>query len=117
MSTLEDFGVAARDVVRQLTTDRDGLIVCPECGRPIGGTKGSQQLVNPELVDADELEVEHFVTLGWRCEKHAYDVIIPKPCNGERARNYPAGWRGIRVRYADDLVRWVAVPEKEVVEL
>lgn len=112
--TLEDYGVAARDVVRQLTHDRDGLVVCPECGGPIGGTEGSQALVNPQLVDERELEIRNFITNGYRCDRHAYDVITPKPCSGESASNHPAGWVGVRVQYADELVRWVAVPEREV---
>lgn len=116
MSSLADYGVAARDVIRQFTTDRDGLVVCPEDGQPIGGTKGNQQLVNPNLVDVLELDVEHFITIGWRCDRHAYDVIVPRPCNGKQAQNFPDGWVGVRVRFADDLVRWVAVPEKEVHE-
>lgn len=113
--SLVEFGVAARDVIRQFSRDRDGLVICPECGQPIGGTEGSQRLLNPALVDDRDLEVNRFVTLGWRCDRHAYDVIVPKPCRGEQATNYPAGWIGVRVRYADDHVRWVALPEKEVV--
>lgn len=110
--SLADFGVAPRDVLRAPTRDRSGEVVCPECGCPLGGTKGSQRLTNPLLVD--RLSISVFVTLGYRCDRHAYDVIIPLRCGGPSAGNYPPGWVGIRVEFADEVVRWVAVPEKEV---
>lgn len=113
MSSLSAFGVMPRYVLRGPTRDREGRVVCPECGCPLGGTKGSQRLTNPLLVDG--IEIAAFVTLGYRCTRHAYDVIIPAPCKGESATNYPDGWRGVRVEFVDEVVRWVAVPEKEVV--
>lgn len=111
--SLADYGVAPRDVLRAPTRDHSGQVICPECGCPLGGTKGSQRLVNPLLVD--EIEIAVFVTLGYRCDRHPYDVIIPTQCKGKRAGNYPAGWVGVRVEFADGVVRWVAVPEKEVI--
>lgn len=110
--SLVDFGVAPRDVLRAPTRTHSGEVVCPECGCPLGGTKGNQRLNNPRLVD--DTEIGAFVTIGHRCDRHAYDVIIPVRCDGPTARNYPDGWQGVRVEFADGMVRWVAVPDKEV---
>lgn len=64
-------------VVRELTTDSDGVRICAECGHPVEKTKGSQRIVNPDLfyvrlaVAFDEL-----VTFGWKCDRHPYEIVL-----------------------------------------
>ena len=113
---LARFGVVPRTIVRAPARDHDGLVICPECGAPVGASKGTPRIARPDLLDEDLEEIVDgtLVTHGWACERHQYDVVLPSRCHGPEAPSFVDGWVGVELRFADDLVRWVATPEREV---
>lgn len=112
------WGVAAKTVLRERTTDSEGLLICPECGHPVGNSLGSHEVARPEVVDNDIADTigDVLITHGWACDRHpGYQVVCPTPVGSlsvERAVH--PGWVGVRVKMADGFVRTVATPEKEV---
>lgn len=108
------FGFLPPTVVRLPATDHKDLHICAECGRSVAESKGSHELVTVEIVDEVEPIGDRFVTHGWRCGRHQHDVIMSEHAGGSTAPAMGEGWTGVRVRFADQVVRHVPVPEKEV---
>ena len=115
-SGLARFGVVSRTVVRTPAHDRDRLVICPECGVPVGASRGSHTIIGPDLLDEDlgELVGRELVTLGWVCEQHQYDIVLPETCHGSEAPSFVSDWIGVELRFADEIVRWIATPAKEI---
>lgn len=112
--SLTDYGAVARSPVRRLATDNDGLKVCPECGRPVGGTRGTHELNIPETADPNHGDLPRTLhAFGYVCDHHPTDVILPLPTD-EQASNLPDGWTGIRLRFSDELARYVPVIAREL---
>ena len=110
-SGLERYGVIAPTVVRDYHQDGD-LINCAECGQPVNASKGTQTIHKPEIVE--DIDLQEIVTLGWSCDRHPSDVVLPQRCLDFDAPSFVDGWVGVRVRFADQVVRHVAVPAKEL---
>jgi len=115
------FGVTASTVLRERTTDREGYLICPECGHPIGDSAVGQEVAHPEIVSDHEPATDDgsLVIHGWECDRHSgYSVVCPTPV-GTQGAAYVVndGWTDVRVRMADGFVRTVAVPERELREL
>lgn len=120
-----DYGLQrySRTPVRAVAENTHGEPICSECGTPVGDSRGPQAVARPALVD-DELAARVGETLpvyGWRCTDHVEAVVLALPCdaNADRIGQYVArdavdGWTGVRLRCADQEVRWVAVPRREV---
>lgn len=117
---LARFGFTAQTVLREPVTDADDLRICPECGHPVGTTKGPQQVEHPEIVEGADPEVvgERLPTYGWVCERHnGYEVVMPLFVGADdsaAAHSLTDGWVTVRVRYADNSVRWIPAPAREV---
>ncbi len=104
-------------VVREPTRDRDKVHVCPSCGHPVGKSKGSQRIEKPDLVHVVlAAAFDELITFGWRCDRHPYDIVMPMRAGGSEARALVDGWTGVELRFADEHVRYVPVPEREVTE-
>jgi hypothetical protein len=114
------FGITARTVLREHTSDHDDLLVCPECGTPIGGSLQGHEVAHPEVVSEHEpaSDDDTLVVHGWKCDHHSgYSVVCPTPVGSrDAAEVVNPGWVGVQVRMADGFVRTVAVPAKEVRE-
>lgn len=108
MSTgLRRYGVEAPTVVRAPTTDGDGNASCPECGKLVGATRGTQRIAYPTILD--DLEADDLVVHGYRCERHPAWVVLPS-----RPSELPSGWRAVEIELADGRPRAVPVPAAEV---
>lgn len=114
------FGVAAKTVLREATTDHDNVRICPECGHPVGNSLRGHEVAHPEIVEgADPEEIgDSLVVYGWKCTRHSgYAVVMPTPVGSRTAAEaVRPGWVGVRVRMADGFVRTVAVPAREIGE-
>lgn len=110
--SLESFGVEAPDVVRAPVQDRhdDKIRACPECGRPVGDPT-TVRIAGPDVVD--DVEIGTLATRAYTCDGHAYDVVLPVTV-GRDAQGLGPNWTSIRIRYADDRIRRVAIPKTEV---
>lgn len=114
---LERFGVVPPTVVREPTRDTQNVPVCPECGHPVAKTKGTQRIEKPEFVHvALAAAFDELVTFGWQCDRHPYTIVLPMRVGGEDASAFVDGWTGVEIRFADEHVRHVATPEREVSE-
>ncbi|ELY97536.1 hypothetical protein C482_12974 [Natrialba chahannaoensis JCM 10990] len=114
---LRKFGVMAPTVVREPTRDRDNIPICPECGHPVPKTKGSQRIEKPDLVNVVlAASFDEIVTFGWCCDRHPYDIVLPMRAGGPEAGALIDGWTGVKLRFSDEHVRHVPVPEREVSE-
>jgi hypothetical protein len=121
------YGVVSKQVVRAPATGHDNsgtkMKICPECGHPVGATKGPQRIasisvvVDPEtmkrLADDDGLGDGELVTHGWKCKEHSYPVILPQTTDSD-AVGFVDGWTGVEIEFADGRTDYVPVPEKEV---
>jgi hypothetical protein len=99
--------------LRRPATDSEDLKICPECGRPVAETKGSQRVEWP-TVDSDQIDTEELVTHGWKCNRHTSRVVLPVIVTGPDARSFVDGWIGVRVEFADGSKHYIPVPEREV---
>lgn len=111
------YGVGAKTVLRERTSDHDDVLICPECGHPVGNSLGSHEVAHPEVVEgADPGAVgDVLVVHGWACERHSgYEVVMPTPVGHDAASAVCHGWVGVRVRMADGFVRTVATPAAEI---
>ena len=116
-SSLQQFGFMPPTVVHEPTQDQEGVHVCPECGYPVGKSKGSQRIEKPDLVHvALAAAFDELVTFGWCCDRHPYDIVIPARAGGSNANAMIDGWTGVELRFSDEHVRYVPVPEREVSE-
>lgn len=112
---LGKYGVVAPTVVRQPARNPDGTHICPECGHDITDSKETHPVVSPDFASRDlvrDFDGELYV-FGWRCTRHAYDVVTPVRCDGADASNLSSGWIGVRLAFADQRIRWVATPRRE----
>lgn len=115
-SGLGRYGVVPPTVVRSPARNPDGSVICPECGRDVTDSKQGHPIVGPDFVD-EELRREFdgdLLVFGWRCTCHQYDVVCPATCHGREADNLRDGWVGVRLVYADEQIRWVATPQREL---
>lgn len=116
---LGKFGVAAKTVLREAVTDADDLRICPECGHPVAQSKGPHEVAHPEIVEGADPEFvgDSLPVYGWKCDRHnGYEVVMPMKVGSDDAsaeRSLTDGWVTVRVRMADQFVRWVAAPAKE----
>jgi hypothetical protein len=114
-SGLGRFDVKPTPIVRSPARNPDGSVICPECGRDATDTKGTPRVRAPDLADRElRREIDELLTYGWICSRHQYDVVIPVECRGRDASNLQNGWVGVRLVFADETVRWVATPRKEI---
>lgn len=115
-SGLGRFDVTPAPVVRSPARNPDGSVICPECGEPVDENRGTHRVRSPDLADADLREQLHddLLVHGWICVRHQYDVVAPIECRGREAANLSDGWVGIRLVFADEQVRWVATPRREL---
>jgi len=114
-SGLGRFDVMPAPVVRTPARNPDGSVICPECGQDVTGSKGTPRIRDPNLDDRELCEqIDELLTHGWLCSRHEYDVVIPVECQGQNASNLQDGWIGVRLVFADDTVRWVPTPQKEI---
>ena len=110
------YGVRPRTVLRTPTRNREGDVICPECGIPIHDSKGShlistKVLVNSELAHVAGNEVP---THGWVCERHVYPLVVPFSIGDHDASAFVDGWIGLRAQFADEEIRYIPVPAREV---
>lgn len=115
-SGLGRFDITPAAVVRKPARNPDGSVICPECGKSVTDKRGTHHIRRPDIADRglrEQLE-EPLLVHGWLCVRHQYDVIIPVNCRGQEASNLPKGWVGVRLVFADGLVRWVATPKREL---
>ena len=90
-------------------------MICPECGQDVTASKTTPRIRDPDLDDRELREqIDELLTYGWLCTRHEYDVVIPVECQGQKASNLQDGWIGVRLVFADDTVRWVPTPQKEI---
>ena len=116
-SGLQQFGFMPPTVVREPTRDSEGVHVCPECGYPVGKSKGSQRIEKPELEHvALAAAFDELITFGWRCDRHPYDIVMPARAGGPDANAMNDGWTGVELWFTDEFVRHVPVPKREVRE-
>lgn len=117
-SGLGRFDITPSPVVRTPARNPDGSVVCPECGQSVDSSRGTHQLRHPDAVDHDLREQldEPLLVHGWLCARHQYDVVIPVHCRGRGASNLPDGWVGVRLVFADEAIRWVPTPERDLRE-
>ena len=116
-SGLGRFDVIPAPVVRSPARNPDGSVICPECGQDVTASKGTHCIRDPDLADHDlRRDIDELLTHGWVCTQHQYDVVIPVECRGRSASNLQDGWIGVRLVFADDVVRWVATPERDLDE-
>ena len=113
--SLERYGVSTPDVVRAPVDDRHNreLTACPECGTVVGEPT-TRKLAAPDVVD--DVQIDTLVTRAYTCERHAYDVVLPVPV-GRGAPGLGPRWTTVRVRFADQRIRRVAVPKSQVTDL
>lgn len=112
--SLTDYGVLTRSPVRQPATDRSGMHICPECGKPVEGTRGTHVLNIPESADSEYADLPTQVRVfGFVCEFHVTTVVLPLETDAE-ASNLPDGWVGVRLRFGDELARYAPVLKKEL---
>jgi hypothetical protein len=112
--SLDDYGVETPAVIRAPARDRhhSQLRACPECGQPVGEPT-TLPVAAPDIVE--DVNVAQFVTRAYRCNAHAYPVILPVPV-AENARQLGDSWTTVRIRFTDQVARPVAVPKSVVVE-
>lgn len=112
-SGLRAFGVEPSTAVRLPTTDKDGQHRCAECAHPIEKTKGTPRVAFPDVEDDDMADAigQSIVTIGWVCGRHAGRVVHPQTSIPDSDGK---GWTGVDIRYADDVVRTMPVPVREV---
>ncbi len=112
------FGIGVKTVLREPTTDHDGISICPECGHPIAQSLGSHEIAHPEVVaGADPASIgDVLVTHGWMCDEHpGYEVVTPTRVGRDDAATVLcAGWVSVRVRFDSGSARWVPTPRAEV---
>ncbi|WP_232687937.1 hypothetical protein [Halobacterium zhouii] len=110
--SLEAYGVETPDVVREPADDRHDtdLKACPECGTVVG-EPNTLKLDAPDVVD--DVEIDTLVTRARKCDRHAYDVLLPVRVR-RGAPSLGRSWTTVRVRLADQRVRPVAVPKSQV---
>ena len=115
-SGLGRFGVTPAPIVRTPAQNPDGTVICPECGNSVDSSRGTHQVRRPTFADhaLQESFDDPLFVHGWLCIRHQYDVIIPVPCRGSDASNLASGWVGVRLVFADEIVRWVPTPQKEL---
>lgn len=110
------YGVLPSTIVRQPARNADDWVICPECGSPVGGNKGTHPVAHPEFID-DRLDEDYdgdLLVRGWRCDLHQYEVVIPARCNGPDAPTFRDGWVGVEIAFADETPRHVATPRREL---
>ncbi|WP_232702217.1 hypothetical protein [Halobacterium wangiae] len=112
--SLDRFGVESPDVVRAPVQDRHDkdLKACPECGQPVGEPT-TLKISGPVVVD--DVQIDALITRAYRCRSHAYDVVLPQRV-GKGAPGYGDEWTTVRVQFADERVRHVAVPNRVIPE-
>ena len=111
------YGVMPPTIVREPMRDSDGLQVCPECGHPVGNSKGTQRIEKPDIVHVVlAAAFDELITFGWACDRHPYDIVMPLRAGGADASAMVDGWTGVEIRFSDEHVRHVPVPEREVSE-
>lgn len=108
-SGLQRFGVEPKTVVRSPASDGQDNVVCPEDGKPVGGTRGTQRVAHPSIVDEDLDLGTEILTHGYCCDRHSARVVLPV-----RPEILPDGWIGVEVELADGRVREIPVPAAEV---
>lgn len=115
-SGLARYGVTPTPVVRTPARNPDSSVICPECGQSVDSNRGTHRIRCPDLADRELLEAfdDPLFVHGWRCTQHRYDVVIPVPCRGREASNLSDGWIGVRLVFADEIVRWVPTPKREL---
>ena len=113
--SLDRYGVESPDVVRAPVDDRHNrnLKACPECGQPVGEPT-TLRISAPDVVD--DVEIDTLITRAYRCRRHAYDVVLPEHV-GQGAPSHGPEWTTVRVRFADQRIRRVAVPKSQVTGL
>lgn len=112
--SLKEYGVVARSPVRRPHSDRNDMKQCSECGRPVEGNRGTHLLNVPETADSEYPELPRQVhVFGYVCEAHTTTVVLPLPTN-ENATNLPDGWTGVRLRFADELARYVPLLKRDL---
>lgn len=111
-TSLADFGIAGRTIVRRLARNSDGPI-CPECGYPVAQSVGTQTVTSPQVVD-DRYDVDGVLLVhGYECDQHAYPVVLPSRAGGSDAGRFD-GWVGVLLVFSDDVRRYVASPRADV---
>lgn len=109
---LSRYGVHKQTRVRAVASDPDGYTICPECGRTIEGTRGTQYISGNQVRDPDAVGVDNRIpTLGYECKGHAYPLVIPVPY--VHLENAP-GWSPVPVDFADGETRAVGIPTREL---
>lgn len=114
------YGVVPPTIVRAPARNPDGSVICPECGNDITASKSAHRVRKPDLADVELLEAlddDDLLVFGWRCSRHEYDVVCPASAGGPDAGGLQDGWTGVRLVFADEEVRWVATPARELPEL
>ncbi|MDG5775970.1 hypothetical protein VB773_14290 [Haloarculaceae archaeon H-GB2-1] len=117
MPTLDTFGVEPTPVLRSSARNRSGQVLCAECGAYVGDTKQSQAVRNPQYAGADASlneDLDFLVTYGWHCDRHGAEIVMPIRVGGRSLSVLSDGWVGVRVQFADQVVRWVPTPRREL---
>jgi len=88
--------------------------ICPECGKPVDGTRGTHVLNVPESADSEFPDLPAQIRVfGFVCDLHVTRVVLPLATDAA-ASNLPDGWVGIRLRFADELARYAPVLQREL---
>jgi hypothetical protein len=102
-------------VVRTTAYDAQRHRVCSECGHWLGQPTTARipadRLIDAELREDGDRVPSH----GWVCANHpGYRVFVPTHAEGPHEHALSTGWLGVRYRFADQVQRWVVVPEQEI---
>ncbi|WP_248515972.1 hypothetical protein [Salinarchaeum laminariae] len=100
-------GIRPKTILREPTTNGEEKQICPEDGRPIGGTLGTQTIAHPEI--AGDGEADELLTHGWLCVAHPTPIVMPR-----HPSEMPDGWESVELVIADQRTREVPVPVEEV---
>lgn len=120
MTTLGDFGLQRTVIIRSGYTDDGGTTCCPECGADISDTGGTPQIPADAIADTDLLgalfdQGERSIPAhAFVCEHDDYDVVVPKIASRSSAPGLPDGWTGVPVEFADETIRHVPLPAREL---
>ncbi|WP_248515076.1 hypothetical protein [Salinarchaeum laminariae] len=110
MSTgLARYGIEAPTVVRAPVTDPQDRTICPECGHPVGGTRGTQRIARPTVLDEDLTDADELLTHGYHCKGHPSWVVLPS-----HPDSVPDGWLSVEIELSDGRAREIPVAEPEV---
>lgn len=103
------FGVRSRTPVRDQAYNDDGHVCCPECGKVVEATAGTQRIAKPTILD--DFDADDLIVHGYRCDRHTNPPVIPSLLT-----DVSGDWHAVTIELTSGFPRPVPVPEQEVSE-